>query len=52
MGLTAGKGAAQPGVVAHAGAFDLDDFSAHVGHELGGIWGRGHLADFEDLETC
>src|SRR5712692_10559770 len=52
MGRVTGKGPTCARTVADTGAFHLDHFGAHIGHQLGRVWRRNHLADFDDFETC
>ena len=51
MRLAAGKRTAHARMVANAGPFDLDDFGAHIGHQLRRIRRRRHLTDFDDFEA-
>ncbi len=52
MRLVTGKRSARACAVADTGAFHLDHFGAHIGHQLGRVWRRNHLANFDDFETC
>ncbi len=52
MGRVAGERSARACAVADTGAFHLDHLGAHIGHQLGRVWRRNHLANFDDFETC